>query len=470
MSLLLDALKKAEKAKDDAKRRLQGDASADADETLIHVRTRNELPDISRPMEIHSDDIPGVAQSGTSDNPVPDAFYASPSPRPVAAPPQHDANADTDFRRRPEPDPNQASAPDPQAGQRAAARNVFEAKFKEPNPKLPFYITMAVLGLFTAGTVIYFWYQLRPPPPLVNTDAKPPGNESKAEVVDSRPSPAATPTALEQAPAIQGLPQTASVGTAPVPQSATQPVPAASPAAAQKPAARSEAPAVATAPVARTSRPTARQQAVNPASQAADPSKLSVNRAAPEVNPKVEAAWRAYNQGDLQTARTNYLEALREEPSNRDALLGMAAIEVRANRPELAETYYQRLLEVNPRDPHAQAGMLALRSQMTDPVQAESRVKSLLATDPEAHVLYFTLGNQFAQQGRWPEAQQAYFKAFSADPENPDFAYNLAVSLDQVKQSKLALEYYRRAIALAQQRSSSFDQALARNRVQVLAR
>jgi tetratricopeptide (TPR) repeat protein len=169
-------------------------------------------------------------------------------------------------------------------------------------------------------------------------------------------------------------------------------------------------------------------------------------------------------------ARANYLEMLREEPSNRDALLGMAALEVRTSRPELAEGYYRKLLEANPRDPHAQAGLLSLRTQTTDPVQAESRVKSLIANDPEAHVLYFTLGNQYAQQGRWPEAQQAYFKAFSADPENPDFAYNLAVSLDHVRQPKVALEYYRRAIALAQQRSSSFDQALARNRAQELAR
>src|SRR4029079_10208585 len=52
------------------------------------------------------------------------------------------------------------------SAQRAAAKNVFEAKFREPNPKLPFYITLAVLGAFAIGTVIYFWYQLRPPPPL----------------------------------------------------------------------------------------------------------------------------------------------------------------------------------------------------------------------------------------------------------------------------------------------------------------
>ena len=65
-------------------------------------------------------------------------------------------------------------------------------------------------------------------------------------------------------------------------------------------------------------------------------------------------------------------------------------------------------------------------------------------------MLHFTLGNQLAQQGRWAEAQQEYFKAFAAEPDNADFAYNLAVSLDHLRQPRLALEYYRRALALAE--------------------
>jgi tetratricopeptide (TPR) repeat protein len=92
-------------------------------------------------------------------------------------------------------------------------------------------------------------------------------------------------------------------------------------------------------------------------------------------------------------------------------------------------------------------------------------LKTLLATDPGAHVLNFALGNQLAQQGRWPEAQQHYFKAFAADPENADFAYNLAVSLDHLRQPKLALEYYQRAVALASSRGASFDTAAARARI-----
>jgi tetratricopeptide (TPR) repeat protein len=94
----------------------------------------------------------------------------------------------------------------------------------------------------------------------------------------------------------------------------------------------------------------------------------------------------------------------------------------------------------------------------------------MLAADPGAHVLNFALGNQLAQQGRWPEAQLEYFKAFAAEPDNADFAYNLAVSLDHMRQPKLALEYYRRAITLAGTRGASFDVGSAQSRAEQIAR
>jgi tetratricopeptide (TPR) repeat protein len=178
----------------------------------------------------------------------------------------------------------------------------------------------------------------------------------------------------------------------------------------------------------------------------------------------VDTGYAAYLAGDLATARAEYQAALRDDAGNRDALLGLAAVDVRTGRYEAAEAAYLRLLQADPNDAHAQAGLIALRASRLDPLATESRVKTLLAADPGANVLYFTLGNQLAQQGRWAEAQQEYFKAYAADPDNADFAFNLAVSLDHLRQSKLALDYYRRAIALAEKRAASFDLAAARNR------
>ncbi len=166
------------------------------------------------------------------------------------------------------------------------------------------------------------------------------------------------------------------------------------------------------------------------------------------MHPRVAAGYAAYQEGRLEAARNEYQLALREEPGNRDALLGLAALDMREQRYDSADAMYRQLLRTDPRDPYAHAGLLALRGQGIDPVTAESRLKTLLATEPDSAVLNFALGNQYAQQARWAEAQQAYFKAVVAEPDNPDYAYNLAVSLEHLRQAGPALDYYRRALAL----------------------
>ena len=422
MSLLLEALKKAEKAKEDAQRRarseggepelkLEAEAPASAPEARP-VRTRDQLPEItSQPLEIMADEPP-------------------PAPKPAPAPP----------RQRPE-----APMAEPAAAERAAARKVFEAKFREPNPRLPFYITMGALGAFALGTVVYFWMQLRPPPPLVNTNPVRPAGETPVEVA-APPKPQASAPVAQAAP-IPGLP-----GSSSLPQPARTPAPPPAELRPKPPVAK-PAPAIETP---RLAAPEPRPAPVQPQPAA---------RPVAQVHAKVESGYAAYVAGDLATARTEYEQALRDEPANRDAQFGLAALDVKAGRYEAAEGAYLRLLQANPRDVEAQAALIALRGGRLDPLVAESRVKSLLAAEPRAHVLNFTLGNQLAQQGRWAEAQQEYFKAFSAEPDNADFAYNLAVSLDHLRQPRLALEYYRRAVALAKTRGASFDAAGAQARI-----
>jgi tetratricopeptide (TPR) repeat protein len=397
MSLLLEALKKAEKAKEDAQRRGRDDTPA--------------AP--APPLEIMPEEHPKPQETALD--------FVEEKPR--AAP-------------RAEPAPS---------ADRATARKVFEAKFREPNPRLPFYITLGALGVFAVGTVVYFWMQLRPPSPLVNLSPRPAGEAQVAAAPE--------PRFTASAPA--------------APQGAIPGLPSASP---QPPAAATPAPAIAAAP-AKPAAPAAAERApVRERPQLKPLPEIAATRAVPQVHPKVGSAYSAYLAGDLATARTDYQEALREEPANRDALLGLAALDVRAGRLQSAEAMYVRLLHADPRDAHAHAALIALRTGRVDPVTAESRVKFMLADNPAAHVLNFTLGNQFAQQGRWPEAQQEYFRAFSAEPDNPDFAYNLAVSLDHLRQQNLALEYYRRAVALAKARGASFDAAAAETRIAQLSR
>ena len=81
----------------------------------------------------------------------------------------------------------------------------------------------------------------------------------------------------------------------------------------------------------------------------------------------------------------------------------------------------------------------------------------------------YTLGNLYADQSLWAQAQQAYFQAHHLEPDNPDYAYNLAVGLEHLSQPGLAARFYRRALELASHRNQiSFDPARARERIAAL--
>lgn len=192
--------------------------------------------------------------------------------------------------------------------------------------------------------------------------------------------------------------------------------------------------------------------------------KITRNTVVTGVNPTLLAAYAAFNAGDDATAQRNYRQVLQSDVRNVDALLGMAAIAGHQNRNEDALGWYGKVLEVEPRNSVAQAAMIGLFSQ-ADPVGSESRIKSLLAQQPEAAHLHAALGAIYAEQSQWPAAQQAYFQAHHFAPDNADYAFNLAVSLDQLGKSALALQYYKQALELLPKSGGDIDRAQLESRI-----
>ncbi len=177
-------------------------------------------------------------------------------------------------------------------------------------------------------------------------------------------------------------------------------------------------------------------------------------------------AYIAYRSGKLDEAQPLYLQMLDKDPRNIDALLGLAAIAQQRDEDLPAAQYYSRVLALDPRNAAANAGMSAL----TTNDNSESRLKTLLREQKDSAALHFALGNLYAEQARWGEAQQAYFNAYMLEPGNAEFAFNLAVSLDHLGQNKLAAQHYQRALQLDQPHSAGFDHAQIEQRVLELTR
>jgi Tfp pilus assembly protein PilF len=184
-------------------------------------------------------------------------------------------------------------------------------------------------------------------------------------------------------------------------------------------------------------------------------------------NQTLDRAYTALTQGDDAGARAAYEKVLAVDPKNADAMAGLAVIAQRAGNPAQAADYYLQMLDADPRNAAALSGLINLQSRM-DPFDAETRIKQALSTQPDSPALNFSLGNVWARNKRWNDAQQAYFKAVSGDPGNPDYLFNLAVSLEQLRQPKLAANYYAQAVAAADNRPGSFDKAKASERLQQL--
>ena len=466
MSLLMDALKKAELAK----RQGQSEGAGGATEAEAqHGLALEPLADSNPPQSAAAMPVAGNA-SPAEDLPrlpaqfedldaqfLADAKHAAATRsraanKSVSAPePRADQLAAAQARAggaapvKPRHTPKEQAAP-----RQSAAQNLFAAKQAAAPPARK---TFAVAtGIFTILAVCgiggYFWWELQPQSVAVASRAPLPPAPVSAPAVVPPPVPAAAPTA---APTLAAA---APVAGVPSPARAAAPTPTDK--------AEDTAAAVTKAPA------RARRAIAAPPVAPTEPDgPVRVTRAPLKVNPALIRGFDAFNRGELALAQIEYERAQKSDPRNTDALHGLAAIAVRQGRPEQAEWLYRQIAEADPQDTVAIAALINSRGQM-DPSTAESRLKSLSAAQPELAAPHFSLGNLYARHGRWNEAQQAYFRAYSAEPDNPDILYNLAISLEHLRQNKLAAQYYSQAIAAAQNRPAGFDLAQAAARLRTL--
>ena len=192
-----------------------------------------------------------------------------------------------------------------------------------------------------------------------------------------------------------------------------------------------------------------------------------LTRTRSELDPNLSRGWSNLHLGALDAARQDYEQALSSDPQNVDALLALASIAQRQGRQSDAERLQQLANIADPNDAAAQAALIN-QSAAADPQAAESRLKTLLAEQPQSAALNFALGNLYARQGRWADTQQAYFNAVAIDSDNPDYLFNLAISLDRLRQPKIAIEYYRQALTAAEKHPPAFEREQVRLRLNQL--
>ena len=345
------------------------------------------------------------------------------------------------------------------AQSRDTARNVFGAKQTPAadgaSRKTWLLPVIAVSLLAVGGGGWYVWNEVnRAPVPATNLSARP-----------------QTPRTLSPA-----LPATGQPGARQQPEAATKmEVPAETPlppllpppaelAPLQKLAVRT--PVVAAAPLTDREALAKKLKEAPTAKEPAVELKLAQSIATPVVSAELEEAYGALKNADYERARALYGKLVLADPLSIDAQLGMATALARGGDSSAAGRHYRQVLVIDPRNGAALAGLLAVSDARLPSLEVELR--TLVGRNPDTSSLRFTLGNLYASERRWVEAQQAYFEAYRLESGNADYLYNLAVSLDQLKQPKLAVEYYEKALAARPKAGGQFDPAAVTRRIKDL--
>jgi len=178
-------------------------------------------------------------------------------------------------------------------------------------------------------------------------------------------------------------------------------------------------------------------------------------------------AYDAYKAGNDSLALARYNQVLEQDPGNRNALLARAAINVQNGDGAAAIKDYQALLLANPKDSLAMASLITVANY--SPRETESQLKLMIREEPSSPHLNFALANVYGAQNRWQEAQGYYFRALQSNPGDPNYAYNLAVSLEHISQPGSAITYYRRALDNLGNGPATFNRDVVDQRLELLA-
>ena len=366
---------------------------------------------------------------------------------------------------------NAPGGPKSTAGPQATAQAVFQAKTaaaaNEPRSR------GMLIGTVVGGILIlviaagaYVWHTIRTltPQPVAAVRPRPPlaavAPPASAQLAD--PAPAFVP----REPGDSRMP-------VPTPPSGVAAAPGAPPSQGAASAPAPSRPAAAELAVVEPARPAGAaarmvEEVLREAS-AAPPLRLERSAEPPKVPRDVAQGYDALSRGDVVAARRSYQAALATDPAGLDALLGMATVEAQSGNRAAAAALYRRTLEVDPRNITAMAGLAAL-ADYSRPEALETQLRDDLVRHPESAPLRFALGNLYASQKRWTEAQAEFFEAYRLDPGAADVLYNLAVSLDHLGQPRLAVEFYARALDASTRQSTQFDPAPVARRLAELRR
>lgn len=160
---------------------------------------------------------------------------------------------------------------------------------------------------------------------------------------------------------------------------------------------------------------------------------------------RVVSAQRALNLGRYDAALAMFEDVLRNNSSDRRALMGRAVALQKMGRIEEALTAYETMLDFEPNNKNALTNYLGIL-QKEFPSVAMNRLNRLYNEYPENAGIAAQLGVTYASLKNYDQAQRYLGIATSLEPKNAMHLYNAAIVVDKMGRGDDAARLYKEAL------------------------
>lgn len=161
------------------------------------------------------------------------------------------------------------------------------------------------------------------------------------------------------------------------------------------------------------------------------------------------AATLAYQAGDLQTALSQFQEAVQRNPTDAESFSNLGQVLVKLGRTDEALSQLERATSLNP-DRWAYrfnlARALGLLGRWDESIASYQQAQRLF---PDDYVTTFNLAMTLHKAGRDSAAVEEYRRAIALNPEDPSFRLALANSYERLRQPAEAVSAYAEYLRLS---------------------
>ena len=165
-----------------------------------------------------------------------------------------------------------------------------------------------------------------------------------------------------------------------------------------------------------------------------------------ESSDSISLGYKAFNDGNIDTAMEHYKKALKKSKNNIEAMFGIATCYHILGQNDDATKHYLNIIKLKPRYTPAINNLMLILSEEDLEIAIKTLQKIATHSNTDA-LLWLQLGNLISQTGEYTKSLRCFKLALAQEPNNPIIMYNLATTFDVLNNRNAAIKFYQMSLA-----------------------